>query len=125
MDQQLDLECWPSICFECEMLPQRVIGISILIHRDFTECSSDWIWRPLHCSEVCQKSEAEWCIGSVSEIIDHLLEYRAEVAAEVHERLASYGIDSQTTLDEWLCVAMFIFLQKSISEADVIRASVV
>ena len=102
MNQQLDPEDWPSIHFEGELLPQSVSGISILIGRDFTERTGDWIWRLPHCKEVWKDGDAEWCVASASEIIDHLLVHRAEVVAEIQERLAPHGFDAQATIDEWL-----------------------
>ncbi len=102
MNQQLDTQDWPSIRFEGELLPQSVSGISILIDRKFTERTGDWIWRLPHCKEVWKDGEAEWCIASATEIIDHLLEHRDEVTAEIRERLGPHGFDGKTTIDEWL-----------------------
>lgn len=102
MNQPLDPEEWPSICFEGELLPQSLKGISILINRDFTERTGDWIWRLPHCKEVWKGGEPEWCIASATEIIDHLLEHRADVAADIQERLGPFGFDGETTIDEWL-----------------------
>ena len=84
------------------MLPQSVSGISILIVREFTELTCDWIWRLPHCKEVWKGGDAEWCIASATEIIDHLLEHRAEVVADIQERLGPHGFDGQATIDEWL-----------------------
>ena len=118
MNQQLNPEDWPSIRFEGELLPQSVSGISILIDRDFTELTGDWIWRLPHCKEVWKEGESEWCITSATEIINHLLEYRTEVAAEIHERLGPHGFDSQTTIDEWLtALASIQSLAKSSSNS--------
>lgn len=102
MNQSLDPEEWPSICFEGELLPQSVSGISILINRGFTERTGDWIWRLSNCKEVWKNGEAEWCIASATEIIDHLLEHRGEVASEVRERLGPYRFDGDLTVEEWL-----------------------
>lgn len=102
MNQILDAEEWPSIRFEGEYLPQSVSGISILVDRDFTERTGDWIWRLRHCSEVWKDGDADWCIASATEIIDHLLENRAEVIADIQERLGPHGFDGQITIDEWL-----------------------
>ena len=102
MNQHLDPNEWPSIRFEGELLPQSVRGITILINRDFTERTGDWIWRLPHCKEVWKDGEAEWCIASATEIINHLLEHRSEVVAEIRERLGSHGFDGLSTLDEWL-----------------------
>lgn len=108
MNQKLNTEDWPSICFEGELLPQSVSGISILINRDFTERTGDWIWRLPHCKEVWKEGEAEWCIESATEIINHLLEHRDEVVADIQERLSPYGFDSQCTIDEWLTALALI-----------------
>ncbi len=102
MNQQLDPDDWPSICFEGELLPQSVSGISILVHRDLTERTCDWIWSLRHCSEVWKGGEAEWCLSSAIEIINYLLEHRDEVAEDVRERLGPYGFDGQTTVNEWI-----------------------
>jgi len=102
MNKTLDPEEWPSIRFEGELLPQSVSGISILIDRELTESTGDWIWRLPHCKEVWKDGEADWCIESATEIIDHLLEFRTEVVAEIRERLGPHGFEAQTTIDEWL-----------------------
>jgi len=102
MNQSLDPEEWPAIRFEGEFLPQSLKGISILVDRDFTERTSDWIWRLPHCKEVWKDGEANWCISSATEITDHLLEYRDEVSTEIRERLGPHGFDGETTVDEWL-----------------------
>ena len=102
MNQTLDPEEWPSIRFEGEALPQSLSAIHILIHRDFTERTGDWIWRLPHCKEVWKDGESEWCVESATEIIDHLLEHRAEIIAEIGERLGPDGFDARTTVDEWL-----------------------
>jgi hypothetical protein len=102
MNQQLDPEDWPSIRFEGELLPQSLGGISILIDREFTERTGDWIWRLPHCKEVWKDGDAEWCIASTTEIIDHLLEHREEIAAEIRNRLGPHGFDGDATIDEWL-----------------------
>lgn len=102
MNQSLDKEEWPQIRFEGQLLPQSLKGISILIDRDFTERTGDWIWRLPHCKEVLKEGEADWCISSAAEIIDHLLEYRKEVSSEIRDRLGPHGFDGNTTVDEWL-----------------------
>lgn len=120
MNQQLDPEDWPSIRFEGELLPQSVSGISILIDRDFSERTGDWIWRLPHCKEVWKGGEAEWCIASATEIMDHLLDHRVEVGAEIQERLGPHGFDGQATIDEWLA-AMARILSLARSSRDVCR----
>lgn len=102
MNQQLDPEDWPSIRFEGESLPQSVSGISILIDHELTERTGDWIWRLPHCKEVWKDGDAEWCIASATEIIDHLLEHRDQVTDEIRDRLGPHGFDSHATIDEWL-----------------------
>jgi hypothetical protein len=102
MTQHLDPQEWPSIQFEGEFLPQSVSGISILIDRDFTEQTGDWIWRLPHCKEVWKCGEADWCLTSASEIIDHLLEHRDAVVEEIRERLGPHGFDAPATVNEWL-----------------------
>ena len=102
MNQLLDPEEWPSIRFDGESLPQSLSGIHILIYCDLTERTGDWIWRLPHCRGVWKDGESEWCVESATEIIDHLLEYRTEVVAEIQERLAPHGFDAQATLEEWL-----------------------
>lgn len=102
MNQPLDPEEWPAIRFEGELLPQSLRGISILIDRDFMERTGDWIWRLPHCKEVWKVAEANWCITSATEIIDHLLEHRDEVSTEIRDRLGPHGFDGDTTIDEWL-----------------------
>ena len=102
MNQLLDADEWPSIRFEGELLPQSVSGISILIDREFTERTGDWIWRLPHCKEVWKDGDAEWCIAAATEIIDHLLEHRDEVAIEVRDRLGPQGFDGDATIAEWL-----------------------
>jgi hypothetical protein len=102
MNQSLDPEAWPPICFEGKLLPQSLKGISILIDRKFTERTGDWIWRLSHCYEVWKEGESGLCIASATEIMDHLLEHRADVARGIRERLGSHGFDGDATLDEWL-----------------------
>jgi hypothetical protein len=102
MNQQLDPKEWPTIQFEGEYLPQSVSGISILINLDFTERTGDWIWRLPHCKEVWKGGEADWCLSSASEIIDHLLEHRDEVIEEIRDRLGPHGFDGPVTINEWL-----------------------
>jgi len=102
MNQSLDSEEWPAIRFEGELMPQSLKGISILIDREFTERTGDWIWRLPHCNEVWKEGESDWCMASATEIIDHLLEYRDEVATEIRERLGPFGFDGDITIDEWL-----------------------
>jgi len=102
MNQTLDPEEWPSIRFEGELLPQSLSAIHILIYRDFTEPTGDWIWRLPHSKEVWKGGETTWCIESATEIIDHLLENRAEVLSEIQERLGPHEFDAETTIDEWL-----------------------
>ena len=102
MNQSLDPEEWPSIRFEGESLPQSLKGISILIDRDFTGRTGDWIWRLPHCKEVWKEGESDWCISSATEIIDHLLEHRDEVVVDIRERLGTHGFDAEPTIDEWL-----------------------
>jgi len=102
MNQHLDPQDWPSIQFEGEFLPQSLSGISILIARDFTERTGDWIWRLAHCREVWKEGEVEWCLLSAAEITDHLLEHREEIVEEIRARLGPHGLDGETTADEWL-----------------------
>lgn len=102
MSQQLDPQEWPSIRFEGELMPQSLIGISILIDRGFTEGTADWIWKLSCCREVWKECDADGCISSASEISDHLLEHRHEVRELIRDRLASHGIDGQATFKEWL-----------------------
>jgi hypothetical protein len=101
MSQQLNPNDWPSICFEGEILPQSVKGISILIDREFTERTGDWIWRFPHCKGVWKEGEAEWCIQSANEIMDHLLEHRTDIIGEIQERLGPHGFDGTRTIEEW------------------------
>jgi len=102
MNQSLDLEEWPPIKFEGELLPQSLKGISILIDRDFTERTGDWIWRLPHCKELWKEGDSEWCCASATEIIDYLREHRADVAVDIEERLGPHGFDGTTTVDEWI-----------------------
>ncbi|MEZ5329803.1 MAG: hypothetical protein R3F19_32545 [Verrucomicrobiales bacterium] len=102
MNQHFESEEWPSIQFEGEFLPQSVSGISILLDRDFTGRTADWIWRLRHCKEVWKNGEADWCLSSASEICDHLLEHRDEIVAQIRARLGPHGFDETTTIDEWL-----------------------
>ena len=102
MNQHLDPQEWPAIQFEGEFLPQSVSGISILIDRDFTERTGDWIWRLPHCKGVLKRGEAAWCLASASEITDHLLGHRDEVIEEIRERLGPHGFDGTATINEWL-----------------------
>jgi hypothetical protein len=102
MQQILDPKEWPSIRFEGEFLPQSLSGISILIDRNLSERTSDWIWRLPHCKETWKDGEAAWCISSATEIIDHMLEHEDEIAEEVKVRLGSHGFDGQRTVEEWL-----------------------
>ena len=102
MHQQLDPKEWPSIRFEGEELPQSVSGISILIDRDLSEKTKDWVWRLPICKEVWKEGDADWCRASASEITDHLLEHRSEVIAEIEDRLHHHGFDGTLTINEWL-----------------------
>lgn len=102
MNQTLDPEEWPSICFEGELLPQSLSAIHILIYRGFTERTSEWIWRLPHCKEVWKGGESTWCIESATEIIDHLLDNRADILSEICERLGPDEFNAETTIDEWL-----------------------
>ena len=56
MHQQLDPKEWPSIRFKGEELPQSVSGISILIDRDLSEKTKDWVWRLPICKEVWKET---------------------------------------------------------------------
>ena len=102
MTQTLDLEEFPQICFEGEILPQSVIAISILINHDFTERTGDWIWRLPHCKKIWKTGDSEWCLAAAREINDHLLEHRAEIITDIQERLGPHGFDGHTTINEWL-----------------------
>jgi hypothetical protein len=122
MNQTLDPEEWPSIRFEGELMPQSLSAIHILINRDFTERTGDWIWRLPHCKEVWKDGEATWCIESATEIIDHLLENRAEIIAEIQDRLGPHEFDAETTIDEWLtALARIQTLTRSRSAGDTCR----
>lgn len=114
MNQRLDPKDWPPIRFEGELLPQSLSGISILIDRDFSGRTGDWIWRLPHCKEVWKDGEAEWCLTSATEIIDHLVEHRAEVVSDIQRRLGPHGFEGQNTIEEWLTALTSIqFLAKS------------
>lgn len=114
MNQTLDPEKYPSIRFEDELLPQSLSAIHILIYCDFTERTGDWIWRLSHCKGVWKEGEATWCIESATEIIDHLLENRADVITEIQERLVPHGFVAETMIDEWLtALARIQILAKS------------
>lgn len=102
MNQQLDLQDWPSIQFDGEALPQSVSGISILMDRDLSAQARDWAWRFPICKEVWKEGDAVWCRTSASEIIDHLLEYPSEVIADIRDRLGPHGFDGPLTINEWI-----------------------
>ena len=102
MNQTLDAQECPSIRFEGELQPQSLSAIHILIYRDFTERTGDWIWRLPHCKEVWKDGDSTWCIESATEIIDHLLEHRSEIIAEIQERLSPDGFNAEATIVEWL-----------------------
>jgi hypothetical protein len=102
MNQQLDTHEWPAIEFQGELLPQSLSAIHILIYQPLSERTLDWIWKLPHCKEVWKVGDADWCIASASEISDHLLEHRAEIVAEIRERLGPHGFDGTATLNEWL-----------------------
>jgi len=102
MPQTLDPHTWPSIEFQGEPLPQSLIGISILIHQDFTEATGDWIWRFSNCKNAWKKGEPAWCVASAVEISDYLLDHRDEVIPDIERRLGPYGLNGQATYEEWL-----------------------
>lgn len=108
MNAFIDPEKWPSIRFEGEWMPQSLAGISILMDREFTQQTGDWIWRLPHCHECWKEGEAAWCIASATEIIDYLLEHRDAVAAEIRERLGPFGFEGDSTLNEWLAALVRI-----------------
>lgn len=83
-------------------MPQSLKGISILIDRDFTEQTADWIWRLVHCKEVWKEGGSNWCEASATEISDCLLDHRDEIGTEISQRLGSFGFDADLTLNEWL-----------------------
>ena len=94
-------EC-SSIRFQGELLPHSMSMIHILINRDFTEQTSDWIWRFAHCNGVWKAGSADWCYSSSSEIIRHLHSFRDEVITEIKERLGLDNIRSSHTYDNWI-----------------------
>jgi hypothetical protein len=102
MNQKLDPKEWPSIRFEGELMPQSLSAIHVLINRNFSERTGEWIWRLPHCKEVWKDGESTWCIESATEIIHNLLEHRAEIVADIQDRLDPHQFDAETTIDEWL-----------------------
>jgi len=102
LNQQLDPEEWPQICFEGELLPQTVSAIHILIDQPFSERMKEWVWRLPHCKGVWKEGDAAWCAASASELADHMLEHRDGIIREIEERLGTDGFDGPTTLQEWL-----------------------
>ena len=99
MSEAPDSEEWPPICFEGELLPKSLMGISILMDRWFSKSTKDWIWRFHICREVWKGGDADWCIKSAKEITNYLQKRRKKAAAEIEKRL---GLDGQTTVDEWI-----------------------
>ena len=76
--------------------------IHILINRDLTELTGDWVWRFAHCNRVWKTGSADWCYSSSSEIISHLHSFRDEVITEIKERLRLDDISSIHTYDNWV-----------------------
>jgi hypothetical protein len=101
MNQQLDTLEWPAIEFQGELLPQSLSAIHILIDQPLTERTLEWIWKFPHCKEVWKDGEPDWCIASVTEIADYLLDYREEIVEEIRVRLGSHEFDGDETIDEW------------------------
>jgi len=94
-----DSEEWPPIRFEGELLPQSLMGISILMDRWFSKSTKEWIWRFHICHEVWKGGDADWCNKSANEILKYLRRRRKKAAMEIEKRL---GLDGQVTVDEWI-----------------------
>lgn len=94
-----DSEEWPPIRFEGELLPQSLMGISILMDRWFSKPTKEWIWRFHLCHEVRKEGNADWCYKSASDILKYLRKRRKKAAIEIEKRL---GLDGQVTVDEWI-----------------------
>ncbi len=99
MSEEADSNGWQPICFEGELLPRSMMGISILMDRWFSKSTKEWIWKFHICNEVWKEGDADWCKKSAIEILKYLHKKRSKAAVEIEKRL---GLDGQITVDEWI-----------------------